>query len=77
MKGRRQVHFPETGHVACTVYDRYALRPGDAFRGPAVVEEREATVVVGPDAGFRIDQHLNLVMDIDRPAASAGGIEEG
>jgi N-methylhydantoinase A len=72
VKGTRQVHFPETGYAPCRVYDRYVLRPGDAFRGPAVVEEREATVVVGPDAGFRIDEHLNLVMDIDPPGSNGG-----
>jgi N-methylhydantoinase A len=67
-KGARRVHFPETGYVACPVYDRYALRPGDAFPGPAVVEERESTAVVGPDARFSVDAASNLVIDIGGPA---------
>ena len=31
-----------------SVYDRYALVPGDRIEGPAIVEEREATTVVPP-----------------------------
>ena len=41
LKGQRDVFFGETGFAPCKVYDRYALKPGDAFDGPAVVEERE------------------------------------
>ena len=40
-KGRRQAYFPEAGgYVDTPVYDRYALNPGAAFAGPAIVEER-------------------------------------
>ena len=68
IKGRRQVYFPETGFAPCDVYNRYALAPGDRFRGPAVVEERESTTVIGPDSSVEVDQFLNLVIDIDPPA---------
>ncbi|WP_239154442.1 hypothetical protein [Amycolatopsis sp. FDAARGOS 1241] len=30
--------------------DRYRLRPGDHVDGPAIVQERESTVVVPPGA---------------------------
>ena len=66
-KGERKVHFPGTGFVSCTVYNRYALAVGTTFRGPAVVEERESTAVAGPDTTVSIDDHLNLVIDIDEP----------
>jgi N-methylhydantoinase A/oxoprolinase/acetone carboxylase beta subunit len=46
------------------VYDRYALTPGTAFEGPALVEERESTVVVPPDASVRCDESLNLIIDL-------------
>ena len=46
------------------VYDRYRLAPGDAFDGPAIVEERESTVVLGPGARARIDDALNLIADL-------------
>jgi N-methylhydantoinase A len=37
------------------VYDRYLLGPGAVFGGPAVVEERESTVVLGPEGRAEID----------------------
>jgi N-methylhydantoinase A len=71
VKGERSVYFPETGYAPCRVYNRYALKPGDKFRGPAVVEERESTTVIGPDASVHIDNILNLIIDIDEPKAQA------
>src|SRR5262249_49336553 len=62
VKGRGRVHFPDT--FDCTVYDRYGLAAGASYRGPAVVEERESTTVIGPDARFTIDKYLNLIIDI-------------
>src|SRR5262249_60281634 len=64
VKGRRRVPFPDTGSVDCTVYDRYGLTAGASYRGPAVVEERESTTVIGPVARFTIDKYLNLIIDI-------------
>jgi N-methylhydantoinase A len=64
LKGQRDVYFPETGFAPCDVYDRYALSPGDTFEGPAVVEERESTTVVGPGAKITVDQSLNLLCDL-------------
>ena len=70
LKGERQVYFPEAGYLPCPVYNRYALPPGTSLPGPAVVEERESTVVVGPDARFSIDDYLTLIIDIERPRTS-------
>jgi N-methylhydantoinase A len=70
LKGERQVYFPETGYLPCPVYNRYALPPGTNLPGPAVVEERESTVIVGPDARFSIDDYLTLIIDIERPRTS-------
>jgi N-methylhydantoinase A len=66
-KGQRQVYFPETGYAASKIYNRYALKSGDSFRGPAVIEERESTAVAGPDTTVSIDKYLNLIIDIDAP----------
>ena len=66
-KGEREVYFPETGYAACKIYNRYALKPGDSFRGPAVIEERESTAVAGADTTVSIDKYLNLIIDIDAP----------
>lgn len=48
LRGHRKMWFPNEGYVEGAVYDRYALTPGLEFEGPAVVEERESTMVVGP-----------------------------
>jgi N-methylhydantoinase A len=65
LKGRRPAYMPEfDGFAEVPVYDRYRLGPGDAFEGPAIVEERESTVVLGPDACARVDDALNLVADL-------------
>src|SRR5437879_1219014 len=49
LKATRMAYFAEAGgFVETPVYDRYALRPGAGFTGPAIVEERESTAVVGP-----------------------------
>ena len=66
-KGERRVHFPDTGFAPCKVYNRYGLGAGAAFRGPAVIEERESTVVAGPDTTVSIDRYLNLIIDLDEP----------
>ena len=49
---------------AAPVYDRYALRPGMGFDGPALVEERESTCVVGPATRVTVDEHSNLVLEL-------------
>ena len=61
LKGRREVFMPEAGgFISCPVYDRYALGTGARLRGPAVIEEEESTVVVGPRAAIRVDASGNL-----------------
>ena len=64
-KGSRKAYFPESGgyHVV-PVYDRYGLLPGISLAGPAIVEERESTVIIGPDCRFRIDEQLNLLVEL-------------
>lgn len=58
----RPAWFPETeGFTSTPVYDRYALRPGTTFPGPAIIEERESTLIIGPQANCHIDERRNLV----------------
>ena len=47
-----------------TVYDRYQLFPGASFSGPAIVEERESTVIVGEDATASVDDFGFLWIDL-------------
>jgi N-methylhydantoinase A len=64
LKGLRPAYFPEYGGYRPTpVYDRYALTPGQRIPGPAILEEREATLVVIPRAVATIDTHLNTIVE--------------
>ncbi|MEL6481970.1 MAG: hypothetical protein AAFQ75_11000, partial [Pseudomonadota bacterium] len=47
--------------VALPVHDRYALAPGSVIEGPAIIEERESTVVVASPASIAVDGAGNLV----------------
>ena len=47
-----------------TVYDRYKLFPGARFKGPAIIEERESTVIVGEDASVSVDDYGFLWIDL-------------
>lgn len=47
-KAIRRVWFADTGFTDCAIYDRSTLRPGMRLRGPAVVEDRDATTLVHP-----------------------------
>jgi len=61
-KSSRKAYFPETGgYVETPVYDRYALGPGSRLAGPAIIEERESTTVVGPGATVAVDVHRTLI----------------
>lgn len=65
VKGTRNAYFPEAGrHISTTVYDRYGLRPGDGFDGPAIIEERESTLIVGPGGRFDVAASGSLIIKI-------------
>jgi N-methylhydantoinase A len=62
--GTRPVWFAEAdGFVQAELYDRYRLMAGDRIRGPAVVEERESTMVIGPGGKGRVDAFGNLEVE--------------
>ena len=68
LTGKRPVYFPEYGQFKSTpVYDRYQLPARIVRTGPAIIEERESTLVVGPGAKFKVEPKGNLVVDL--PAA--------
>jgi N-methylhydantoinase A len=70
VKGERRAYSPlARDYVPFTVYDRYRLFPAAAFVGPAIVEERESTVIVGEGASARIDEYGFLWIDLPKEAA--------
>ena len=62
-KGSRQAYFADAYHD-CPVYDRSALAPGMEIAGPALIEERESTCVIGPGERARVDERRNLVAEL-------------
>lgn len=65
IKGKRPAYSPiAKDFIPYTVYNRYKLFPDASFRGPAIVEERESTLVVGEDAHVRMDEFGFLWIEI-------------
>jgi N-methylhydantoinase A len=59
----RRAYFAELGgFVETPAYDRAQLHIGATFTGPAIVEERDSTAVIGPDARVRVDRFLDLIV---------------
>ena len=66
LKGHRNVRFAELDcAVECPVYSRYGLTIGDKMSGPAIIEEKESTFVIGPNSSFFVDEQMNIVVDMD------------
>ena len=78
-KASREIHVSAgSGMERVAVYERTALRIGQEIVGPAVIEERESTTVIGPGDRLKVDPLGCLVVDlvIQRPTAAAGGDDE-
>ncbi|HWL28724.1 MAG TPA: hypothetical protein VNQ97_07425, partial [Burkholderiaceae bacterium] len=61
----RSAYFgPGIGHLNCAVYARSDLVPGHLHEGPAFIEERETTVVVGPHGAFESNVHGSLIITV-------------
>lgn len=64
-KGERPAYFPAAGGFVVTpVYDRYRLGSGSEVTGPAIIEERESTAIIGPGGRACVDDRLNIVVAI-------------
>ncbi|MBI2217274.1 MAG: hydantoinase/oxoprolinase family protein [Candidatus Rokubacteria bacterium] len=65
VKRERPVYVSaDAGFVSCPVYDRYRLGTGAQITGPAIVEERETTVVLLPGDRGVVDGYGNLIVDL-------------
>jgi N-methylhydantoinase A len=60
----RAVWFSAEESVATPVYDRAALRAGNAIDGPAVIDQLDATTLVFPGDRARVDGHANLLLEL-------------
>ena len=65
VKGERQAYSGMAkDFIPHTVYDRYELQPEARFEGPAIVEERESTVIVGENTSVAVDEYGFLWVDV-------------
>jgi N-methylhydantoinase A len=65
VKGEREAYSGiAKDFIPYVVYDRYKLSPNASFRGPAIIEERESTVMVGEDAAVSVDDFGFLWIDL-------------
>jgi N-methylhydantoinase A/oxoprolinase/acetone carboxylase beta subunit len=64
-KGQRQAYSPIAREfIPYTVYDRYKLFPKARFKGPAIIEEKESTLIVGEDSHVSTDEFGFLWIDL-------------
>jgi N-methylhydantoinase A/oxoprolinase/acetone carboxylase beta subunit len=65
IKGERQAYSGlAKDFIPYIVYDRYKLYPDAKFQGPAIIEERESTVIIGEDASISVDDFGFLWIDL-------------
>ena len=68
LKGERQAFsLIKKELIPFKVYDRFKLFPGVSLEGPAIIEEKESTIIVGEDARVSVDEFgfvwINLISD--------------
>ena len=64
LKGKRRAYFSGPGFLEVEVYDGDRLVPGDALRGPCIVEERFTTFVLPPGAATEVDRSGNYITTV-------------
>jgi N-methylhydantoinase A/oxoprolinase/acetone carboxylase beta subunit len=65
IKGNRKAYSPlARDFISYTVYDRYQLFPKAMFKGPAIIEEKESTLIVGEDGSVSVDDFGFLWIDL-------------
>ncbi|MCC6778926.1 MAG: hydantoinase/oxoprolinase family protein [Hyphomicrobiales bacterium] len=63
MAARPVLFLEEDRHLETTIYDRYALAPGFAARGPALVVEYGSSTLIGPRDAFSIGKLGEIDID--------------
>ena len=63
--GRRDVWLrEEAAFISCPLYDRDRLLAGNRIKGPAIVEQMDATTLIVPRATATVDPYLNLLLEL-------------
>jgi N-methylhydantoinase A len=61
---RRAFSLFRKSFLPFVVYDRFKLFPGAVMKGPAIIEEKESTIIVGEDAQASVDEYGFVWIDI-------------
>ena len=61
---RRAFSLVRKAYLPFTVYDRFKLFPGAVMKGPAIIEEKESTIIVGEDAQAGVDEYGFVWIDL-------------
>jgi N-methylhydantoinase A len=78
VKGRRPAYSASNhGFVDHTVYEREELVTGAVVHGPAIVEERESTLIIGDGGRAIVDAYGNLIVDLPIGGQSTNGANAG
>ncbi|MDR0424389.1 MAG: hydantoinase/oxoprolinase family protein [Clostridiales Family XIII bacterium] len=75
LKERRRAFFTGSGWLEADVYERAALPAGARIAGPAIVEEKAASTLVGAGWALTVDDYGNLI--IERAGAPANEGRDG
>ena len=68
----RPVHYAQAGgFIDTAVYERDHLQPGQVVEGPAIIEERVSTTVIGPGDQLEVDRSGCLVITLAASGAVA------
>ncbi len=62
-KGVRMIVW-ENNRLEAHVYDAARLKHGNVVSGPAIIESSDTTIMVPPNAVYRVDQHLNGILEV-------------
>ncbi|MBW2411757.1 MAG: hydantoinase/oxoprolinase family protein, partial [Deltaproteobacteria bacterium] len=66
IKGERQAFsLVKKEFIPFKVYDRFKLFPGVSLGGPAIIEEKESTIIVGEDARAAVDDYGFVWIDLN------------
>ncbi|MGD9180588.1 MAG: hydantoinase/oxoprolinase family protein [Desulfobacterales bacterium] len=65
LKGERQAFsLIKKEYISFKVYDRFKLFPDAKLPGPAIIEEKESTIIVGEDAAASVDEYGFVWIDL-------------
>lgn len=66
IRGERLVRDGQNRMKPYTLYDRDMLNNGNKLRGPAVIEQMDATTIIGENQIGVVDEYLNIVIEQEK-----------